>query len=76
MSKKQLNGVVVKKYGKTITVSTESLVRHKKYSKLLRRKAKFLAHDESESAQVGDEVRIVETKPISKLKTWELIIKK
>jgi small subunit ribosomal protein S17 len=57
---------------KTITVSVEALVRHPLYKKRVRRSKKFLVHDEGGDARVGDTVRIIETRPISKRKRWRL----
>jgi small subunit ribosomal protein S17 len=57
---------------KTVTVAVETLVRHKLYKKRIRRSKKFLVHDEQNEAQIGDTVRIVETRPISRRKRWRL----
>jgi small subunit ribosomal protein S17 len=57
---------------KTVSVAVETLVRHPLYKKRVRRSKKFLVHDEQNEAQVGDTVRIIETRPISKLKRWRL----
>ena len=57
---------------KTVSVSVESLVRHPLYKKRVRRSKKFLVHDEQNEAQIGDTVRIVETRPISRRKRWRL----
>lgn len=57
---------------KTVSVSVETLVRHPLYKKRVRSSKKFLVHDEQNEAQVGDTVRIIETRPISKLKRWRL----
>lgn len=72
-------GVVVSdKMDKTITVRVERVMRHSAYNKLMRTAVKFKAHDEKNSAKLGDTVRIAETRPISKTKRWRLleIIKK
>jgi small subunit ribosomal protein S17 len=55
---------------KTVTVAVDRLVQHKLYKKTLRRTSKFLAHDESGSCGVGDRVRIVESRPLSRHKRW------
>jgi small subunit ribosomal protein S17 len=57
---------------KTIVVAVERLVEHPIYKKRVRQTKKFHAHDENNEAHVGDTVRIAETRPISKSKTWRL----
>ena len=57
---------------KTIVVKVESIKAHPRYKKVVRRSAKFHAHDEANAANVGDVVRIVETRPLSKTKRWRL----
>jgi small subunit ribosomal protein S17 len=57
---------------KTIVVAVERLVEHPIYKKRMRQTKKFHAHDENNEAHVGDTVRIAETRPISKTKTWRL----
>jgi small subunit ribosomal protein S17 len=64
--------VVSDKMEKTIVVAVENLVEHPLYRKRVRRTRKFHAHDENEEAHIGDVVRIAETRPISKTKTWRL----
>jgi small subunit ribosomal protein S17 len=65
-------GVVVKaKMQKTVVVAVERLVRHGVYRKTIRRTSTFMAHDEK-GARTGDTVRIVETRPLSKLKRWRV----
>ena len=64
--------VVSDKMEKTIVVAVENLVEHPLYRKRVRRTRKFHAHDENDEAHVGDIVRIAETRPISKTKTWRL----
>src|ERR671936_867989 len=58
---------------KTIVVEVDTVKAHPKYKKVVRRSAKFHAHDEQNAAKVGDRVRIVETRPISKKKNWHLV---
>ena len=58
---------------KTVTVEVPEQVRHARYDKIVRRSAKFHAHDESNDARVGDTVRIMETRPLSKQKYWRVI---
>ncbi len=66
-------GVVIgKKMRKTVTVLVERQLRHPVYKKIIRRRKTFLAHDEYEKCKVGDVVRIVETRPISRRKRWRV----
>jgi small subunit ribosomal protein S17 len=64
--------VVSTKMAKTIVVETEMRKAHPKYKRVLKSNKKFYAHDEQNSARVGDMVRIRETRPLSKLKRWTL----
>jgi small subunit ribosomal protein S17 len=57
---------------KTIVVKVDTIKAHPRYKKVVRHSAKFHAHDEQNAAKVGDTVRIVETRPISKQKNWRL----
>lgn len=67
-------GIVVSdKMDKTITVSVEDFVRHSLYGKAVKRTAKFKAHDETNESHIGDKVRIMETRPLSKDKRWRLV---
>jgi small subunit ribosomal protein S17 len=69
----QRRGVVVSAaMDKTIVVRVDSVKAHPKYKKVIRRSAKFHAHDEQNQAKAGDVVRIVETRPLSKTKRWRL----
>ena len=66
-------GVVIgNKMKKTVTVVVERQVRHPLYKKIVRRKKKFLAHDENEKCKVGDMVKIIQTRPLSKSKRWRI----
>ena len=58
---------------KTIVVRVDSVKAHPRYKKVVRRSTKFHAHDEQNQANVGDVVRIVETRPLSKTKNWRLV---
>lgn len=72
-SRKERVGMVVSdKPNKTVTVSVETMVRHPKYKKRIRRSKRFMVHDEQNSARLGDTVRIIETRPISAHKRWRL----
>ncbi|OGF53001.1 MAG: 30S ribosomal protein S17 [Candidatus Fraserbacteria bacterium RBG_16_55_9] len=65
--------VISDKMQKTITVLVERRVQHPRYKKYIRRRKKFHAHDEREEASIGDMVRIRKTRPLSKLKRWQLV---
>lgn len=72
--RKSRNGVVISDaMDKTVVVSVEQTVTHQLYGKIYRRRHKFHAHDEANEARVGDTVRIVETRPLSKTKRWRVI---
>ncbi len=58
---------------KTIVVQTTTRVPHRKFGKIVKQQRKFYAHDEENKAQPGDTVRIMETRPLSKLKRWRLV---
>ena len=58
---------------KTIVVQTTTRVPHAKFGKIVKQKKKFYAHDEENKAKPGDTVRIMETRPLSKLKRWRLV---
>jgi small subunit ribosomal protein S17 len=64
--------VVSDKMDKTVVVSVERLVKDPTYHKYVRRHARFLAHDEANDCAVGDRVRIIEHRPISKRKRWKV----
>jgi small subunit ribosomal protein S17 len=73
-SRKERQGVVVSAAGdKTCVVSVQDRKRHPLYSKMITRSTKFHAHDENNECGVGDVVRIMETRPISKQKRWRLV---
>lgn len=71
--KVRVGKVVSDKMDKTIVVAVEENVKHKLYHKTVRRTKKFKAHDENNEAKVGDIVRIMETRPLSKEKRWRLV---
>ncbi|MBO4773785.1 MAG: 30S ribosomal protein S17 [Bacteroidales bacterium] len=72
--RKVREGVVVSdKMTKSIIVEVERRVKHPKYGKFLRKTSRFMAHDENEESHVGDTVRIMETRPLSKCKRWRLV---
>ena len=71
---RQLTGVVISdKADKTITVKVERKVKHPTYSKIMKRSTKVHAHDEENTAKVGDVVTVQECRPDSKSKTWKLL---
>jgi small subunit ribosomal protein S17 len=73
-SRKEKIGVVVSnKMTKSITVAVERKVKHPKYGKFLKLTSKFRAHDEQNTCNIGDTVRISETRPLSKTKNWRLV---
>ena len=57
---------------KTVTVAVDRFVQHKLYKKTMRRTSRFLVHDEENNCQIGDRVRIVETRPLSARKRWRV----
>lgn len=65
--------VVAKNMSKTVTVQVVRQIRHPLYKKIVRKKRTFLVHDENEKCRLGDVVRIIETRPISKLKRWRVL---
>ena len=73
-SRKTRIGIVASnKMTKTITVTVERKVKHPIYGKFLKKSTKFMAHDEEQTAGIGDTVRIMETRPLSKSKRWRLV---
>ncbi|HCL57331.1 MAG TPA: 30S ribosomal protein S17 [Spirochaetia bacterium] len=74
MSKKVLTGVVISnKMQKSIVIRIEQTIMHPIYKKFFKRHKKFMAHDEQEVAKIGDVVKIIESKPLSKNKKWVLL---
>ena len=74
MPKRILIGTVVSdKTDKTVVVKVERKVKHPLYGKIIRRSKKYHAHDEDNAAKTGETVRIEETRPMSKLKSWKVI---
>ena len=74
MPRRILNGKVIKKTGnKTISVLVSRQTTHPIYKKIIRLSKKYLAHDSDNSISVGDSVKIQETRPLSKSKSWEVI---
>lgn len=71
--KEKIGKVLSDKMQKTITVLVETRVQHPRYKKFIKKRAKFYAHDANEEAKPGDLVRIIESRPLSKLKRWRLV---
>ena len=71
--KERIGKVVSNRMQKTITVAVDRKVKHPIYGKFVNKTTKFKAHDEQNSAGIGDTVRIMETRPLSKDKRWRLI---
>jgi small subunit ribosomal protein S17 len=73
LRKERVGQVVSTKMSKTAVVETTTRVPHAKFGKIIKQIKRFYAHDEEGKAQVGDTVRIMETRPLSKLKRWRLV---
>jgi small subunit ribosomal protein S17 len=71
--KTRIGIVTSDKMDKTITVGVEESLRHSLYGKSVKRTKKFKAHDENNECQIGDKVKIMETRPLSKDKRWRLV---
>ena len=72
--RKELIGTVTSnKMDKTVVVSVETSVRHKLYGKIVKRTYKLKAHDEQNACQIGDKVKVMETRPLSKDKRWRVV---
>ena len=73
-ARRVLQGIVDSAKGdKTITLFVERTYKHAKYGKYLRKRKKYMAHDEKNEAGVGDTVEVASTRPLSKLKRWRLV---
>lgn len=78
-NKKELMGLIVSdKMDKSVVVRVERFIQHKVYKKFIRRYKRYHAHDETNQCRIGDEVKIIETRPLSKLKRFRVteIVKK
>jgi small subunit ribosomal protein S17 len=71
--KERTGKVVSNKMNKSITIAVERKVKHAKYGKFIHKTTKLMAHDENQECGIGDTVRIMETRPLSKLKRWRLV---
>lgn len=73
LRKTRIGLVVSNKMDKSIVISVERKVKHPIYGKFVKKTAKFMAHDETNSCGIGDTVTIMETRPLSKNKNWRLV---
>ncbi|HRG58290.1 MAG TPA: 30S ribosomal protein S17 [Bacteroidia bacterium] len=73
LRKERVGLVVSNKMDKSIVVSIERKVKHPKYGKFVKKTSKFVAHDENNACSIGDTVKIMETRPLSKTKNWRLV---
>lgn len=73
LRKERIGVVTSDKMNKSIVVAVEQKVKHAKYGKFIKRTAKFVAHDEKDDCNIGDTVKIMETRPLSKNKNWRLV---
>ncbi len=73
LRKTKLGLVTSNKMDKTITVMVERKVKHPLYGKFVKKSTKFHAHDEKNECSIGDTVKIMESRPLSKTKTWRLV---
>ncbi len=73
VQRSQVGRVVSNKMDKTVTVRLERLVKHPLYGKYIRRSSKVHAHDENNDCNEGDTVRISQTRPVSKTKSWTVV---
>ncbi len=73
LRKERVGLVTSSKMNKSIVVSVERREKHPKYGKFIKKTQKFMAHDEKNECGIGDTVRIMETRPLSKLKRWRMV---
>lgn len=73
LRKTRIGKVTSDKMDKTIVVAVENNVRHPLYGKIVKRTYKLKAHDENNECKIGDRVRVMETRPLSKEKRWRLV---
>ena len=73
LRKERIGRVVSNKMDKSITVAVERKVKHPTYGKFVKKTTKLMAHDEQNESGIGDTVRIMETRPLSKNKRWRLV---
>ena len=73
LRKERIGLVLSNKMDKTITVAVPFMEKHPIYGKIIKKTKKFTAHDEKNECNIGDTVRIMETRPLSKMKRWRLV---
>ena len=73
LRKEMIGTVTSNKMDKTVVVSVETSVRHPMYKKIVKRTYKLKAHDEQNACQIGDKVKVMETRPLSKDKRWRVV---
>lgn len=73
LRKERIGVVTSDKMDKSIVVSVERKVKHPKYGKFVKKTKKFVAHDETNDCNIGDTVKIMETRPLSRTKNWRLV---
>jgi small subunit ribosomal protein S17 len=73
LRKERIGIVVSNKMDKTIVIAVDRKVKHPKYGKFIKRRTKLTAHDEENTCNIGDTVKIMETRPLSKNKCWRLV---
>ncbi len=73
LRKERIGEVVSDKMDKSIVVVVNRKVKHPKYGKFVKKTSKFMAHDEENTCNIGDTVKIMETRPLSKNKNWRLV---
>ena len=73
LRKERIGTVVSNKMTKSITIAIERKVKHPIYGKFMKKTSKLMAHDEQNTAGIGDTVRVMETRPLSKNKRWRLV---
>ena len=73
LRKERIGTVTSNKMEKSVVVAVERKVKHPKYGKFVKKTTKFVAHDEKNECGVGDTVKIMETRPMSKTKRWRLV---
>nr|QUE29594.1 ribosomal protein S17 [Erythrotrichia foliiformis] len=72
-TKEQVGKVVSNKMNKTIVVAVENRIAHPRYNKIIVKTKKYKVHDQENSSEIGDIVKITETRPLSKTKNWKLL---
>lgn len=73
LRKERIGVVTSNKMEKSVVVAVERKVKHPKYGKFVKKTTKFVAHDEKNESGIGDTVKIMETRPLSKTKNWRLV---